>query len=295
MATYWMFYRVGQLTDNKIEWGSSSSNDPPMKKYLGNGAYPKITLNDNGRVIEVHKGQFFDKCVYRVGWYHSDNREIDWGLSHHYSFGYFPTVALSNDGIVVSVFQDNLFTKHLNYRIGKLSQVSNEITWISKHRTKITADSFSLSMNNNKMVVLGYQTIITNHIHCCVGRIDCIKGTIVWSKNIHVSKGFTPSITLNDRNYVVMTHQSTMGRRLTINVGVACWDEQAKEIDWTMKENLKSVSNDHFGHGVYLSSSLNNKMQVVEVNEPPVVPGRNKLRYYLGEVLDRENELKTFH
>lgn len=273
MATNWMFYRVGRVVENKIQWGSTSPNNVPKKIFYGSGAYPRVSINDSNIIVEVHKGQYLDRCFCRVGKVQAEM--ISWCSSAYFNVGLRPTVAVNNSNIVVAVFQDNVFTKHLNYRVGRISE-KMEIDWYkSKQKVKARGVVCSVDINDNDLVVLSYQTSL-NHIHYKVGKL--YKGLVEWQNIVHKCIGFTPSITINDNNEVVLVHQSFARRHLVSNIGMALWESDYKGIVWS--EN----SEKHYATGIYPSISLNNDNQVVQVNEPRLRPNRNRLRYYVGEI-----------
>ena len=274
----WMYYRVGELLEESIQWRS-----PPKKIYFGCGTYPKVALNDKNSVIEVHKGQYLDKCFYRLGKVDLAVKRIVWGNSKCYNYGYYPTIAINNDNVVVTVFQDNLFLKNLNYRVGQISSVSNEVSWITrKQRIQgIKAESFSIDMNENGLVILSYQTDMSNHVKCKVGRLNMPRGSIDWRESDHICHGFSPCVTINNDNYIILIHQSLQNRHLVSNVGFASWDE-FKGIKWSGE---KDVANRHYGKGIYPCVSLNDHGRVVEVHEPRLAPMRNRLHYYIGQLL----------
>lgn len=284
-GTNWMFYRVGRLTvDGKIDWSDPATGVPAAKTYYGAGAYPRIALNDNDDVIEVHKNQFLDKCFYRLGKVDTVTRRISWEKKNFYSPGYFPTVAINDDNNVITVVQDDLFTKRLSYRVGHFSSTVAGIMWhrAGKQRIeKVRAETFSISMNEKGLLVLGYQTELTYHLKCQVGKVDFQAGSIEWGDKVCIGNGFTPCITINNDNHVIQIHQAIKNRRLMSNVGAASWNEDYKGIKWSEE---KGVANRHYGNGLYPSVALNDHGKVVEIHEPSFPHKRNRLHYYIGEL-----------
>ena len=272
-----MFYRVGTVTDGAIQWGHSTAASPPTKSFYGSGAYPQVSLNDMNIVVEVHKGQYLDRCFSRIGKVDASTKTIYWFSSKYFNVGLSPVVALNNKSTVLAIFQDNTFTKHLNYRIGQISD-KMEIAW-SKNKEKVQSSGSALSvdLNNENLVVLAYQTAINNHVHYKVGKI--IDSSVTWTNIVHRSIGFTPSITINDHNHVVLVHQSLTRRHLISNIGLAKWDKTFQGIMWS---ESREEHNKHYGKGIYPSASLNNSGQIVEVHEPRIAPTRNRLYYYVG-------------
>jgi hypothetical protein len=282
MATNLMFYRVGESKNEFIEWKSSNHPEPPRKYYYGSGAYPRVSLNNDNTVIEVHNGQYLNRCYYRIGDVDTTTKGISWGPSMFFNTGLHPDVTLNNGNTVIVLFQNNIFMRHLYYRIGQRRLGKNEVGWISKkHKAGIVAEHFSLDMNDSDVVVLSLQTPFNHHIHYMVGVVNINEGVVEWCRSIHRSVGFTPSVSINNQNQVIMIHQSLMKRHLVSNVGVAKWSDEFKGIVWS---SGKKSLNYHYGKGVHPSVTLNNLGKVVEVHEPRVSPNRNKLHYYSGEI-----------
>ena len=279
-----MFYRVGQIKNDVIVWGDRS---PPRKKYYCSGAYPRVTLNDGHTVVEVHKGEFLDRCCCRVGRIDLTRMKIVWGASTHLNVGLYPDVAVNNSNTVVAFFRENLFTNNLHYRVIQLSQSTREITWIAKKKLRVPgvlAEVFSININDNGLIVLSYQVPITNHIHYLVGRLSMPSGVINWSKITCKSIGFTPSVSINNNNQVVLIHQSLALRHLVSNVGVARWEDDFRGIEWS---SLKESSNQHYAKGIYPSVAINDKGRVMEAHEPRTSVTKNRLYYYLGNISKR--------
>ena len=224
-------------------------------------------------------GQFLDRCFIRLGEVDPSAGMIRWHRSTYFNVGLLPVVAVNNSGTVVSVFQDNVFTKHLNYRVGCIKS-KKKINWLyPKMKAQVNnAVSFSIDINDNDIVILSYQNLM-NHIHYKVGKI--VKNSISWTTNVHFSKGYTPSVTINNNNEVVLVQQSLVGRRIVSSVGVARWDDQYRGIVWSCD---KDSCHHRVGKGLYPSVALNDAGQVVEAHEPSMAPTRNRLHYYTAEL-----------
>lgn len=281
-ATNLMFYRVGERKDGFITWGSKDPTKNPRKRYYGSGAYPRVSINNDNSVVEVRKGQYLDRCYYRVGKVDTSTKKVIWESSIFLNAGLRPDVALNNSNTIVVLFQDNAFIKRLSYRVGELSRVKNEVTWTRKKQgVGVIAELFSFDINDSGMAVLSFQIPLKNHIHYRVGAVNTSRGVIEWCRTVHVSVGFTPNVSINNHNQVLQIHQSLMKRHLVSNVGTARWTDDFKGVDWSSERNSL---NHHYGKGVYPSVALNNHGKVVEVHEPRVAPSRNRLHYYVGEI-----------
>lgn len=147
MATNWMYYRVGLVAGNQIQWGD------PSAPRNGSGASPRVCLNDTGYSVEVHKGQYLDRCFCRVGRVHVSTRGIRWGSRKYFNIGLRPAAAINNKNTVVAVFQDN---KCLH----KTPQLSS---WLRKQQLRANGVVVTVDINNNDLAVLAYQTSL-NHI-----------------------------------------------------------------------------------------------------------------------------------
>ncbi len=95
-----MWHRVGVRGDgNTIEWGESVSYDT--------GKGPRIALNNNGVIVEVHQ---YDNNVcdlyYRVGTIgDAKTKSIAWGPSQYYDSGTTPDIAINDFQAIVEVHQ----------------------------------------------------------------------------------------------------------------------------------------------------------------------------------------------
>ena len=281
-GTNWMFYRVGCVAKqgDRINWGHPLlAAAPPKKVYYGNGAFPQVSLNDQNIVVEVHKGQLLDRCFVRVGIVDPSSAVIIWNPSTYFNVGLFPVVTLNNRNTLLSVFQDNVFTKHLNYRVGRVAN-GGQVDWLSKSKQKArvsNAMAFAVDMNDSGVVVLSYQTSLK--VNYKVGKID--GDSISWSANLRKGMGFSPSISINNSNEVILIHQSLAQRYLVSSVGEAKWERSIRGIAWSSAEG---ASNQCYVKGLYPSVSLNNGGQVVEVHEPRMARNRNRLYYYTTEL-----------
>ena len=95
------------------------------KRYYGSGAYPRVSLNNDNVVIEVRNGQYLDRCYYSIGEINTISMKVTWGSSTFFDTGLRPDVALNNNNTVAMVFQNSIFMKQVNYRIGKMTSAQN--------------------------------------------------------------------------------------------------------------------------------------------------------------------------
>ena len=292
-GTNLLFYRVGVWKEEgTIQWGSLADaklERTPKKRYYGTGMYPQVAINDDNTIMEVHKGQCSDRCLYRIGRADMrDKRKISWGNSKHFNVGLNPDVGINNGNTAVVVFMDNIFTKYLNYRIGQISKVGDEVAWTTgKKKVRVKAEAYSIDINDGGMVVLSYQTplALDSDIRYQVGVVNVARGEVDWTQNVHRSSGFTPTVSINNNDQVIQIHRSSQ-RHLVSNVGVACWKDVFKGVYWSSEEG---GLNRHYGKGLYPSVAANSDGHVVEVHEPRFAANRNRLHYYTGTLRNKES------
>ncbi len=105
-----LFYRIGKLSGNKIDWQDSHSYD--------DGERPSVAITDDDVIVEAHKSENYDKLYYRIG--KVNGSKIEWGKhegreSHDYDNGEYPSVAMTESGLVIEVHKsqahDTLWTQ----------------------------------------------------------------------------------------------------------------------------------------------------------------------------------------
>ena len=283
-STYWMLYRVGKLRNNIIDWNASRSLSKPSKAFYGTGSYPQISLNDSNMLVEVHGGAFKEKCYYRIGKVVPLEGVITWSPSRSFEkiMGHYPNIAINNSDFVVVVYQRDILTKTLCYRVGKISAMkTGEIAWVGKDNTlRKKAENFAIGMNNENMVVLTYQTY-KRQIHYLVGRLNFVKGEILWGDPVRMFAGRFPNVSVNDNNHVILTHQRVMSQHLFSYVGKLIWERNVGMISWSKKREKKE---NRYGKGHYPSVSMNKKGEVVEAHMAEF-PNKSNLHYYTGQIV----------
>ncbi|MCP6760762.1 MAG: hypothetical protein NHB32_18910 [Fischerella sp. CENA71] len=114
-----LFYRVGKVEGDKIDWGKYENN---KSIDYDDGVQPSVAITNDGLVVEVHKSQSRDRLFYRVGKVEGDT--INWGKyennkSIDYDDGIQPSVAITNDGLVVEVHKSQNHDT-LWYQVGRI-------------------------------------------------------------------------------------------------------------------------------------------------------------------------------
>lgn len=84
-------------------------------------------------VVEVHNTTDSKSLYYRVG--KVNGGKIDWGESHYYDKGVYPSITINDDGLVVEVHNSQGSESTLWCRVGNVE--GNEIKWRSKQKRAI--------------------------------------------------------------------------------------------------------------------------------------------------------------
>jgi hypothetical protein len=115
-----LWYHIGRVDGDKITFGTSQKYD--------DGVHPSVAITDEGLVVEVHQSkdsENFGKIHYHIGRVAGD--KINWEKSFQYDSGSRPSVAITNDGVVVEVHQSEVFETVWYRGIGQVKD--NTITW----------------------------------------------------------------------------------------------------------------------------------------------------------------------
>ena len=116
-----LYYLVGMVdaTNKIIDWG-------PPQRY-GKGAFPSVTFNMEGVVVEMHQSQVFDTLRYRVG--KLSERIIEWGASQVYERGINPYIAINGEKQVIEVHESNRVVHSLWHNTGEVDTGTRMIHW----------------------------------------------------------------------------------------------------------------------------------------------------------------------
>ena len=95
----------------KIEWKINEKYDK--------GLYPRISINNSGQCLEIHKSQNFDTLYYHIGNIKNGN-SIIWSNSIRMFRGAFPCVCISNTGMIIEFHQTAEDEGYICYTLGKL-------------------------------------------------------------------------------------------------------------------------------------------------------------------------------
>ena len=276
-------YAVGNF-DNSTEINWKGVN------CLGGGTYARVALNNKNTVIEVHEHPYYRKIRYRVGTLNTDTYDtIDqWDEgSGELGWGRFPAVVLSDDDVVVVVYESTVPGSYKTYyRVGTI--VINTDggrkrvgTWTPEGRLfHESVNELSLTMNKEGCVVAAGRC---RSCQICVSVGKLIRAaensdtyTINWSAaQINPqSIGCCPAVCIDDQGYMVLAIQSYWGRELFYQIGKV--DEQNKV---TLQERKYN-----YDHGCYPTIVLCNNHQFIEEHETNFsFPRGNRLFNHVGE------------
>jgi hypothetical protein len=155
-STLW--YRIGQVEGNTITW----RNNAKSVKY-DDGVHPSVAITDGGQVVEVHRSEGHDTLWYRLG--QVEGNIITWrndGKSIKYDKGVQPSVAITDDGVVVEAHRSEGLNDTLWYRRGQTK--GDTITWSN--------DDKSASFSAGDMVNVACNTELAVAVHYRLGDLD---------------------------------------------------------------------------------------------------------------------------
>ena len=92
-------------------------------KTYSHGFYPYVSLNNDGKVVEVHQSLVFRCLLYRTGIANRGANAFRWSRTQrHYDLGWAPVVALNDHNKVIECHETNSILKgnFLRYKIGSL-------------------------------------------------------------------------------------------------------------------------------------------------------------------------------
>jgi hypothetical protein len=162
---------------------------------------------------------------YRVGKQSPlDKNYIVWGNSKKASdrYGYWPSVALSKEGLVIAVHSDLAFktASEQFYRVGWINPNGDQnqsISWISEFIHWDGGYHTSIAINDNGLIVGVHESnaFSGTGLYYRVGRLrNSAYGdfTIAWTSGtagVNYDDGINPHIAINNQNQVVEVHQVT--------------------------------------------------------------------------------------
>ncbi|MGL4622417.1 MAG: hypothetical protein ACRCZS_25715 [Chroococcidiopsis sp.] len=140
--------------------------------------------------------------------------KIDWHQSHKYAKGRYPSVAITNDGLVVAVHNSALHNT-LRYRVGKVK--GNKIDWHQSHKYDEGLYPSVAIANDGLVVAVHRSENVESILWYRVGKVKGDK--IDWNQSHKYDKGDTPLVAITNDGLVVAVHRPTSEETLKYQVG----------------------------------------------------------------------------
>ena len=251
--------RVGVVSEVdgsfSIDWGKD-------RRY-GAGFFPRVSMNNNGIIVEVHQS-LMREVRYRIGRVNEATKTIDWWQEiQTIEKGYAPAVALTDNGHVVVVYENNKFTTYKTYYcLGIVDSESKTINWtVRREPYGIGGQNLSISMNNDGSIVEVHRSpagVNFSHLWLCGGKLKLDDQHnpvgISWNEAVEQGKyryidrflpssmsnpqstpygyGYYPFVSINNDGKFIEVHQTLTLRRLVYQSGVI----DGETIQWSFKE-----------------------------------------------------------
>jgi hypothetical protein len=217
-----LWYHVGVIKNGKVKWGKSQQYDDGIKA--------KVSVKGN-TVVEVHESPYFNTLWYRVGTLDRQNKFINWAPSQLFDEGHNPSVALNEDGSIVTAHQqtesildycttdsDGETTCYYRYihRLFTRSGFVHDsvISWTdASFYTRGKKPSIAVSDNT---VVEVHIAENSNDLLYRVGKLQ--NGYLTWVLTGSYGRGTNPSVAISG-NQVSEMHESEFFNRLWYHVG----------------------------------------------------------------------------
>lgn len=207
-----LHYLVGQVDKQAkaITWTGRGSYD--------SGTTPAVALLDDGTVVEVHETEnpVLNDLYYHVGVIDSTKASIEWGPSHSYGEGKYPSVAVTNAGVVVEMHKSEVRGK-IWYHIGQVSKVDKTISWgHSQYYDNGVDPSVTLS-NSGKVLEAHASDGFLRNLWCNTGDVQLHNKTVSWNGKAHkYFSGTAPAIAMNDEGAIIEVHKTSHRLRETV-------------------------------------------------------------------------------
>ncbi len=216
-----------------------------LAEQYDSGSMPRVSINTNGTVLEVHKNEAGYSLYYRVGTV--DKATVSWGSSTHYDDGNTPACAINRNNKAVEVHKNEAGST-LYYHVGTIS--GNTVSW-SKSSDYDKGIEPNVALNDDGVVVEVHKTqsSFSSSLYYHVGQINGDK--IDWQSSHEYDNGSYPQVALNNNGYVVEVHQSQSENKVWYRVGRV----NGSKIDFD--------SGHEFGSGTLPSVGLNDNGDVV--------------------------------
>ena len=177
-----------------------------------------------------------------------DSANIEWKEKHEFATGRNPAVSLTNNNVVIVVFEKgpphNLKSY---YRIGDVRD--NAIDWRSNSEKPLleTGNSkhVSVAANDGGQVIVGYSSGVERAVHYVAGKID--EDSIILGEQHRFTPAgvnYQPVVSINSHGHVVVVHHCLQGRLyLKISCGTWTTDDSGPKVRMSMKINIIIIHN----------------------------------------------------
>lgn len=253
-------YRRGKIIRDSncevaVRWDESSH------VYDHSGNSPSVAINEQGIVIEVHKGANGNELHYRVGHLsETDENKIVWeDNSHKYDkSGKNPRVAIRGNHIVEVHRGKN--SKKLFYHVGLLDSQNMTVKWSQSKEYDRLGNNPSVAISQDYRVVEVHKGENTNRLYYRVGQLQRQTMSIHWDSDSHKydESGATPTVAVDDFGRVLEVHSGANGHLLHYRVGLM---GKGFTVEWA------SSSVEYDGIGFSPVVAINNNGQVVAVHK----------------------------
>ena len=229
-ASQTMYYQVGTLRKNDV-------NFTERRPLVGSGKFPKVAINDDNLVVEVHEAVFTRDIYFNFGVL--DDQRVEWQNKISATYlapGRFPNVAVRGRRVIVTHDRAR-FLYQSYYRIGTINERGTTIGWSNQMPLfpQSGISETSVSLNDEFAVAVGHGW---SRILCIVGRIQDNGADIEWTNEIEFDcNGYWPSVCLDNADRTIMVWQSLFGRRLGYAEGTIVQDDQQLMINWEERRN----------------------------------------------------------
>ena len=258
-----------------IHWGQEEQS-------YDTGYIPRVSLNNNNIIVEVHQSHRTLTVWYCVGKVDANAKKIDWGRSYNIGNGHAPAVALTDSGHVVVVYRGLAYRSY--YRVGSIDTEHKEINWANEAQSYGFGQELSVAMNGDGTVIEVHRSpsISLYRLRFTYGKLEVdnqgkISGKIDWRNPKTYSHGFYPCVSLNNDGKIVEVHQRILSRNLVYRTGID--DKQAKTLQFSTQR--------YYSKGWAPVVALNDHNQVIECHETNSAYKGNTLWYKISCVKNK--------
>lgn len=275
-----LWYHVGVIKGSKVKWGKSYKYDDGIKA--------KVSVKGN-TVVEVHESAYYDTMWYRVGTLDRHSKTINWGPSQLFDEGRNPSVALNEDGSIVTAHQQtesildycqtdsdgvtNCYYRYIHRLYARAGFVRDSVIYWTDASYYNRGEKPSIAVSGNNVVEV-HVAANSNDLLYRVGKLQ--NGYLTWVFTGSYGRGMNPSIAISG-NQMVEMHKSEFFNRLWYHVGEINLD--ANFINWGASQS--------YDRGTQPSIALDNK-SVIETHTSDVF---KSLYHSLGTIHQSQKKI----